>query len=163
MRRAAAVHRDAKTLDGSAQEVEARYKAYPQMFLGLMKEDAVVSPLLEVARRTGMDPYFLAAAAFQEGYIIFAMDADVGRKTKFNSINPMGLDSFPDYVNVMRRRGYLRPDYNAFKILERTWRNEADHELKVVDFDGAASALEAMAGLLRFNSDFRGGLTVIEI
>lgn len=150
LRRAAAVHRDSKIVESSAQEIEARYKAYPQMFLGLMKEDAVVAPLLEVSRRTGMDPCFLTAAAFQEGYIQFAFNADAGEATTFNSIGPMGLDSFPDYVHAMRRRGHLRPDYNGFKILDRTWQNEAGHELKVVDFDGAASALEAMAGLLRF-------------
>ena len=153
--RAAQWNQKAKTLEEIGQDVEARYHAYPQVFLGLLKEDAVVSPLLAAAQKTGMDPYFMTAVAFQEGYILFAETAEKAeplsiKNYRFSSASPMGIDSFADYVQQMKRNGQLRSDFNAYEITNSKFCNEANHCVPFTRFKGPAAALEALTGLVRF-------------
>ncbi|MBI4423016.1 MAG: hypothetical protein HY554_04785, partial [Elusimicrobia bacterium] len=140
----------ASALEAAAERAEALFSAQPQMFVGLLEDEAVAAPLLEAAGRSGVDPYLLAAVAFQEGYYVYADAlARGGAGPGFDSAGPMGLDSFPDLVGALKRSGDLRADFDGYTILEETWRNEAGHLLRKARFASPAAALEAMAALIR--------------
>lgn len=125
------------------------YHAQPQSFVGLLREPAVVAPLLRGARASGVEPELLAAVAFQEGYYLYAEALSEGRKFGgFNSMEPMGLDSFADLVETLKKKGYLRRDFDGYR-LDGSRLNEANDRMRVAHFSGPEAALEAMGAMVR--------------
>lgn len=148
-------------LEEAAYGPARAFHAQPQSFVGLLKEPAVVSPLLQGAKASGVEPEYLAAVAFQEGYYLYAQTLAEGRAFgSFDSMEPMGLDSFADLAETLKRKGFLRKDFDGY-TLEGTRLNEAGHRLRVARFAGPEAALEAMGALIRhkraqFEADARG-------
>ena len=138
-------------VEQAAQAASSRFSAQPQMFLGLLREPAAVEPILTAAKRSGMDPAYLAAVAFQEGFYLYADALAKGDAPPvFTSRGPMGLDSFGDLEGSLKRSGYLRQDFSGAQVGGDTWLNEAGHRLPSVAFKSPEDALEAMAALLRY-------------
>ena len=118
--------------------------------MSLLNEKSVVEPIILASKRNKMDPYLLAATAFQEGYVNHALSAEAQSDDsirRFDSYGSMGIDSFADYVGVMKQKGYLRRDYTALKVTGRKRPNEAGTKITITEFDDATSALEAVSGL----------------
>lgn len=150
--RAAALASQAQGLrlvETTQQEISARYSIAPQSVLPALALPGISEPLARAARRSGMDPYYLAAVAFQEGYILAADWERQGLTPRYDNYWPMGLDSFSDYIYAMKKNGQLRADFHGYKSTGRTNYNEARTLLHEVIFDTPADALEAMAGLIR--------------
>ena len=138
-------------IEQAAQASAARFSAQPQMFLGLLREPATVEPIAAAAGRGGVDPAYLAAAAYQEGYYLYADALSKGdAPPTFTSQGPMGLDSFGDLEPALKRAGYLAADFSGATRGAGTWLNEAGHRFPTVEFKSPEAALEAMAALLRY-------------
>jgi hypothetical protein len=142
-----------QTLEAAGQKIEAKFHGYPQAILSFLSSRDIVEPFLVASQRSGFDPYFLAAAAFQEGYIFYAssiLDGTWESSSKLDSFHDMGIDSFADYLGAMKKNGHLRTDFNGFTITGRVSTNEAGHAVRIVQFDTPSAAVEAMSGVLRF-------------
>lgn len=143
------VEAPAARLESEAARQARRFEAQPQSFVRLLREPAVVAPLVAAARAGGVEVEYLTAVAFQEGYYLFAdrLSQGIGGG-EFTSKGPMGIDSFGDLAGSLKRRGLLRSGFDGYTV-DGTWRNETGATLPLVKFRDAEAALEAMAAMIR--------------
>lgn len=143
-------------------KIKNKYNRPPQKILFYLTMPEVVTPLVKAYKQIRiMNPeisfeYFVAAA-FAEGYIVYAqyiLKGEMPFGFEFNTVTPLGLDRFGSEENDLKKFGYLRKDFSGFhKIVEPsgafgTYTNEADDTFYDGTFSDIESVLEAFGALL---------------
>lgn len=111
-----------------------------------------IDVIRSAAKRSGVDPSFLAANALQEGMLtVFDKDyegyTDVANdKYPVSGFTSYGLDTFGERVGDLKRAGYLPQDFDYNEI---NVRNERGQRYKSASFRNNEDALTAMGAMMR--------------
>ncbi len=116
-------------------------------------EKEVRTAVLKIAKEKKIDPEFLAAAVFQEGYVLH-MQKKPDDYT-IDSFGEMGMDAFHSDLQALKDSDYIRMDFNEgreFKVL-REETNEGGFTGKTVVFKDASAVIEAFGAMLAQRRD----------
>ncbi len=119
-----------------------------------------VGPILDAARRAGIDPEFLTAAMVQEGLdgIILNYQPD----SPIDGFGALGVDGFATDMAMLKKKGFLRKDFDGVTLTNtgwvdakgnsgtEYWRNEAGQVYRAFEFKNLEAAAEGMAAYLKY-------------
>lgn len=134
------------------QEIKDKRGIDPMWFFGWFndkRETRIIRGLIKASENSGFSPEFLTAFAFQEGINEF-----IEKKLYFNPDSELyadgvlGLLTFGDSVEELKRRGFVREDFNEGDeyVITRTGRS-GGLKLSIPTFKNVDFALEGFAGV----------------
>lgn len=101
------------------QNIQQKYGVAPMHMMGWVddkREVGIVRSLLFASRASGLSPEFVTAAAFQEGLNVFIeKEYYQNPNVKLYSDAVLGLMHFPEEADNLKRKGFLRRDFQGEK------------------------------------------------
>jgi len=116
-------------------------------------EKEVYAAIKQNAEEKNLDPEFLAAAMFQEGFVLL-MDKRP-EEYSIDSIAKMGMDAFYSDLDSLKIEGYIRDDFVEgieFKLGEMR-NNEVGFSVQMVYFKDTFAVVEAFSSMLAQRRD----------
>lgn len=149
----------AKAADQRIKELQDAAKAKwgnPGMrifgYLDDFREAPIIRALVNGCNAAGVSLNFCTSVAFNEGLNIY-IDKNFyeNQNAPVSGFVYLGLDNFGSEAAGLKKGGYLRQDFEEFKVTDAV--NEKGQRVKSSDFPNIDAALEALGARLKYTQD----------